>query len=241
MINGIFSTFSGKVAAERRLDVVANNIANAFTAGFKASRPIYNGSTLDADMDPGQVNQTYVNIPDVYVHFSDGPLVSTGNSLDVGIEGSGFFVVSTPKGNMYTRDGQFTLDVNKQLVTTDGDPVMGQNGGPITINGKAVNIGTDGTVSVDGAVVDKIKVVDFSDKSSLKNFGKNLFVNNSATNSETTADKATVKQGYYETSNVNTVTEMVEMVSAMRAYEAYTKADQSVDDSLGKLIDMGKP
>jgi flagellar basal-body rod protein FlgG len=240
MINGIFSTFSGKVAAERRLDIVANNIANASTPGFKATRPVYNGSTVDADVDPDQVNQTYVNIPDVYVHFSDGPLVATGNTLDVAIDGSGFFVVSTPNGNMYTRDGQFTLNADKNLVTKDGNPVMGQNGGAITIDGKAVSIAADGTISVDGTAVDKIKVVDFSDKSSLKNFGRNLFVNVNTTNTETTADKASVKQGYYEGSNVETMKEMVDMVSAMRAYEAYTKADQAVDDSLGKLMDTVK-
>ncbi len=239
MINGIFSTFSGKVAAERKLDIVANNMANAFTAGFKASRPVYNGSTLDADTDPDQVNQTYVNIPDTYVHFSDGPLVATGSPLDVAITGSGFFVVSTPSGNMYTRAGQFTLDKDKKLVTQNGNPVMG-NGGEITINGSNINIGVDGSISVDGAVVDKIKVVDFSDKSSLKNFGQNLFVNVNTANGETTADKATVKQGYYEGSNVETMKEMVDMVNAMRAYEAYTKADQAVDDSLGKLIDTVK-
>jgi flagellar basal-body rod protein FlgG len=236
MINGIFSTFSGKVAAERRLDIVANNIANAFTAGFKASRPVYNGSTLDVPTDPDQVNQTYVNIPGTYVHFSDGPLVATGSPFDLAIDGSGFFVVSTPSGNMYTRDGQFTLDKDKKLVTLGGDPVMGQNG-EITINGKAVTVGSDGSISVDGVAVDKINVVDFPDKNSLKNFGQNLFVNVNTTNGEIPADKASVKQGYYEASNVDTMKEMVDMVSAMRAYEAYTKADQAVDDSLGKLID----
>ncbi len=240
MINGIFSTFSGKVAAERKLDVVANNIANAFTAGFKASRLVCNGSVIDDAANSDQLVQTYVNNPDSYVHFSDGPLVATGNTFDVAIEGSGFFVVSTPNGDMYTRNGQFTLNADKQLVTQDGNPVMGQNGGEITINGKAVTIAADGTISVDGTIVDKLKVVDFSDKSSLKNVGKSLFTNVSTTNAETTADKASVKQGSFEASNVDTVKEMIDMVSAMRAYEAYTKADQAVDDSLGKLIDTVK-
>lgn len=160
--------------------------------------------------------------------------------MDVAIEGSGFFVVSTPNGDMYTRNGQFTLNADKQLVTQDGNPVMGQNGGEITINGKAVTIAADGTISVDGTIVDKLKVVDFSDKSSLKNVGKSLFTNVSTTNAETTADKASVKQGSFEGSNVDTVKEMIDMISAMRAYEAYTKADQAVDDSLGKLIDTVK-
>jgi flagellar basal-body rod protein FlgG len=240
MINGVFSTFSGKVAAERRLEVVANNLANALTPGFKASRPVYNGSTMDGDIQPDQVQQTYVNIPDTYVHFSDGPLIATGNKLDLAINGSGFFEVSTPNGTMYSRDGHCTLSTDKKLVTMDGYPVAGQNGGEITVNGTNVAVGMDGSITVDGAQVDKLKVVDFSDKKGLKNIGSNLFVNTSATNTETAAENFSVKQGYYEASNVDVTKEMVDMISSMRAYEAYTKADQAVDESLGQLIDTVK-
>jgi len=101
-------------------------------------------------------------------------------------------------------------------------------------------IGADGSIFVDGAMVDKLKIVDFTDKKSLKSFGSSLFVNDDPENTETTAEGFSIKQGYYEASNVDTVKEMVDMISAMRAYEAYTKADQAVDDSLGKLIDTVK-
>lgn len=240
MINSVFSTFSGRAAAERRLDITANNLANAMTAGFKASRPVYNGSTVDDEAWPDELQQTYVNIPDIYIHFSDGQLVSTGNKFDVAISGSGFFTVSTPNGDMYTRDGQFTLSADKKLVTTDGNPVVGQNGGEITIGGRNVAIGADGSVVVDGTQVDKLKVVDFSDKRYLKNAGNSRFVNTSAENGETDAQNFSVKQGYYEASNVDVMKEMVDMISSVRAYEAYTKADQAVDDSLGQLISTVK-
>ena len=240
MINGVFSTFSGKAAAERRLEIVANNMANALTPGFKASRPVYNGSTMDGDVQPDQLQQTYVNIPDTYVHFSDGPLIATGNTFDLAINGSGFFVVSTPNGDMYTRDGQFTLSADKKLVTMDGYPVMGQNGGEMTVEGKDVKIEADGSIFTDGTLVDRLKVVDFSDKTYLKNAGSSLFTNGSTTNSETAAGNYSLKQGYYEASNVDVMKEMVDMISSMRAFEAYTKADQAVDDSLGKLIDTVK-
>jgi flagellar basal-body rod protein FlgF len=240
MINGVFSTFSGKTAAERRLEILANNMANALTPGFKASRPVYNGSTMDGDVGPDQLQQTYVNIPDTYVHFSDGPLIATGNTLDLAINGSGFFVVSTPNGDMYTRDGQFTLSADKKLVTMDGYPVTGQNGGEITVEGKDVKIEADGSIYTDGTRLDRIKVVDFEDKTSLKNVGSSLFVNGSTTNNETTPGNYSIKQGYYEASNVDVMKEMVDMISSMRAYEAYSKADQAVDESLGRLIDTVK-
>jgi flagellar basal-body rod protein FlgF len=240
MINSVFSAFSGRAAAERRLEITANNLANAMTAGFKASRPVYNGSTINDSIWPDELQQTYVNIPGIYVHFSDGQLISTGNKLDVAISGNGFFEVSTATGNMYTRDGQFTLTADKKLVTMDGNPVVGQNGGDITIDGTNLAIGADGSIVVDGAQVDKLKVVDFQDKSALKNAGNSCFVNTSPTNTETDAQSFSVKQGYYEASNVDVMKEMVDMISSVRAYEAYTKADQAVDDSLGQLISMAK-
>jgi len=240
MINGVFSTFSGRAAAERRLEILANNLANALTPGFKASRPVYNGSTIDDSIWPDELQQTYVNIPDTYVHFSDGPIIATGGTLDAAINGSGFFVVSTPNGDMYTRDGQFTLNSDKKLVTMDGNPVMGQNGGEITVDGKDIRIEGDGSITVDGAPADRLKVVDFEDKSSLSNVGSSLFANGSTTNTATAADNYSIKQGYYEASNVNVMKEMVDMISSVRAYEAYTKADQAVDDSLGQLITMAK-
>ncbi len=218
---------------------MANNMANALTPGFKATRPVYNGSVLDASIDSNQVPQTYVNIPSTYVHFSDGPLMSTGNSLDLAIEGPGFFVVSTPNGTMYTRDGQFKINQSKQLATIDGYPVEGQNGGPITVSGN-VKVESDGSVYVDGSRVDKVKVSDFSDTTYLKSFGKSLFVNAGTNNTEKDASNFSIKGGAYEGSNVDTMKEMVEMITAMRAYEAYTKADQAVDDSLGKLLDTAK-
>ncbi len=240
MINGVFSTFSGKAAAQRRLEILANNMANALTAGFKASRPVYNGSTMEDDVQPDQLQQTYVNIPDTYVHFSDGPLIATGNTFDAAINGSGFFVVSTPNGNMYTRDGQFTLSADRKLVTMDGYPVTGQNGGEITVEGKEVRIEADGSIFTDGALVDRLKVVDFENKTYLKNVGSSLFANGSTTNSEIAAGNYSVKQGYYEGSNVDVMKEMVDMINSMRAFEAYTKADQAVDESLGRLIDTVK-
>lgn len=239
MINDIFSTYSGKYAAGRRLDIVANNIANVATPGFKASRLIYNGSTLETPVDADQMDQTYVNFNDSYVHFSDAPVVETRNPLDLAIEGQGFFVISTRNGNLYTRNGQFVVNSDKKLVTADGDPVVGESGEPISVDGKEVAIENDGSVFVDKALVGKIKVVAFSQLKDLKNFGKSLFIN-TGSEAETPAASFSLRQHYYESSNVDVMKEMVEMINATRAYEALTKADQSVDETLSKLIEMGK-
>jgi flagellar basal-body rod protein FlgF len=240
MINTIFSTLGGKSVNERRLEILSNNVANANTAGFKAHRPILNVASVGNIDDPTELQQTYVIGTDSYVRFSDAPLVETGNSFDLAIEGSGFFAVTTTKGTMYTRNGQFTLDAEKRLVTQDGNPIQGQGGGDITIDGKEVKIEYDGSIFVDGSRVDGIKVVDFENKKSLFNAGASLFVNTDTANGETVPTQFSVKQGAYEASNVETVQEMIELINSIRAYETYTKVDQMAGDTLDKLIEMGK-
>jgi flagellar basal-body rod protein FlgG len=141
---------------------------------------------------------------------------------------------------MYTRNGQFALNGDKQLVTQDGRPVMGESGGEIILDGKDVNIETDGTIYVDQIRVDRIKVVDFEDKKDLRNYGASLFINTNNDNMEQPVDMPSVKQGAYEGSNVEVMKELVDMISTMRAYETYTKVDQAFNDLMGKLLQLGK-
>jgi len=217
MINQIFRTLGGKSANEKRLDVISNNVANSLTPGFKATRAIFNIAPVGEPTNPGELQQTYVNIADSYVHFSDAPFVDSGNPLDLAIEGSGFFVISTPSGEMYTRNGQFTLDKDKKLVTMDGNAVVGQGGAEITIDGGNVEIGADGSIVVDGARADAIKIVDFTDKRTLRNFGNSLFVNLDDRNQPIAPSNSSVRQGAYEASNVDVVKEMVELAEPATA------------------------
>jgi flagellar basal-body rod protein FlgF len=239
MINGIFSTLGGRYACERKLDVLANNVANALTPGFKAVRAAFTVVPVEDLNNPDGVQQTYVNITESYVHFSDAPFVETGNPFDLAIQGSGLFVISTPQGNMYTKNGQFTLSTEKKLVTMDGNHVLGE-GGEITIDGKDVKIEADGEIFVDGVRAEKIRVVDFENKGTLRNFGKSLFENTDPNNAEIAAPEATIKQGAYEASNVDVMKEMTDLISTMRAYEAYTKVDQMAGEVLEKLIEAGR-
>jgi flagellar basal-body rod protein FlgF len=239
MINNIFSTICSKSANERILEIVSSNVANALTPGFKAIRPIFSVVSVGETDNPEQLQQTYVNVTDTYVHFSDAPLVQTGSTFDLAIEGNGFFVISTATGDMYTRNGQFTLDDQERLVTANGNPVLGE-GGEITVDGKDVKIEVDGSVFVDGERIDKIKVVDFDNKKSLANAGNSLFTNLDEKNGEVSASGFAIRQGAYEASNVNVMKEMVELISALRAYETYTKVDQMTSDIFEKLIEMGR-
>ncbi len=244
-MNGIFSTQSGKSANERELDIIANNLANALTAGFKAISPAFNSTIIEEAGGPDQLAATYVNIPNSYIQFSDAPLTQTGNALDLALEGDGFFAVSTPRGTMYTRNGQFVISAEKKLVMPNGDAVMGQSGGDITLdgmnNGKDIRIEKDGSIYVDKFFVDRLKIVDFPNKQALQNAGGSLFINtDEKNNGEVPADRFSVQQGAYEVSNVDIMNEMVRMISVLRAYESYTKVDQSASDMLGKLIDLGK-
>ena len=128
MLNGIFSTQSGKSANENELHIIANNLANALTAGFKAISPAFSSTVIEEAAGPDQLPATYVNIPDCYIQFSDAPFAQTGNTFDLAIEGNGFFAVSTPGGTMYTRNGQFGLNVDKKLVTQTATRLSARTG-----------------------------------------------------------------------------------------------------------------
>ncbi len=243
MLNSSLITLNGKYVVQRRMEAITNNLANALTAGYKLSKPAFKMGTEEAK--PETAGQTTMQSPTIndletHIYFSEAPLAETGNTLDLAIQGNGFFAISTKEGIRYTRNGQFTLNQDRKLVTTAGDPVMGQ-GGEIALDGKDIKIEGDGSIFVDKILVGNLKVVDFKDKTGLRNAGRSMFVNPGVDNNpETTPSNFTVKQGSYETSNVNVLTEMVDMISVMRAYESYMKVDQSLNDIMSKLIDVVK-
>ena len=240
MLNSLFITLGGKYVIQRKMEAISNNLANASTAGYKVSRPMFKMLTSDTQSSNDlTLPHTAINDLDNHIYFSEAPIIETGNRLDTAIQGNGFFVLAGKEGNVYTRNGQFTLDQDRRLVAMDGSAVMGQ-GGEITLDGKEINIGEDGTIYVDGKQAAQLKIVDFADKTKLRNLGRSSFVNIDPAAAEITPDKVTVKQGYYETSNVNVVAEMVDMMSAVRAYEAYGKIDQAMHDIMSKLLDVTK-
>jgi len=238
-----YVTVAGKYVNEKRLDMIANNLANSLTAGFKASRPVFDvvSSTADGSGTQALLKNVYVNLSDSYIDFSDASLVESGAVLDLAILGNGFFSVLTPEGMRYTRNGQFMLDKTGRLVTMTGQPVMGK-GGEITINvtdGKAISIESDGSIYLGKDLVDIVKVTEFKNINDLKPVSKSNFINTG--NDPGDVPKVySVKQGAYESSNVNVVREMVDLIHTMRAFECYTKIDQMFSDINQKVTDLAK-
>ena len=240
-----YVTVAGKFANEKRLDIITNNLANSLTAGYKAVKPVF-GMTTEAEEVTGEntlLKNPYVNLYDTYIDFSDAPIVDSGSAFDVAIVGKGYFVVQGEEGNLYTRNGQFTLDSGNRLVTMNGNTVLGK-GGEIIIDtatdGKDVHIETDGSIYLGKDLLDVLKVVDFKDEKGLKPVGKSLFENTNEAEGETEPENYSIRQGSYEGSNVNVFREMIDMIQTMRAYECYTKVDQMFGDINTKLVELGK-
>jgi len=236
---GIYSVVSGAVAEEKRLGFISNNLANALTTGYKSSSPVFEAILSSSIIDTDQADSTFVATYDSHINFAQGPLVESGNKLDVALQGDGFFVIQTAQGNRYTRNGQFALDATGKLVTHDGNTVAGE-GGDIIATGKQLSIEKDGSVFVDKVSVGKLKTVRFATKEYLRPVGDSLFENVNPEDQELPVTNCSVNQGYHEGSNVDALKEMIDMIACTRAYEAYGKVQQAFGDMDSKLQDVAK-
>ena len=236
MNSGMYAALSGNLAALRRLEVVSNNLANANTAGFKADQIQFESvlaNVKNPTQDPVFSNERFST------DFSPGPMQKSDNPLDLALEGDGFFVVNTPQGTAYTRQGNFHRGPGGRLVNADGYEVQGSNG-PITVSGGRVQIGGDGVVTVDGVAAGTLARVDFPKPYALSKAGAGLFVpaNPQAPATPSTAE---VKQGYLEGSNVKVIVEMARMIEASRYFETCAKAVKSYDEMTARAAnDLGK-
>ncbi|MCE5323110.1 flagellar hook-basal body protein [bacterium] len=223
MIRALYTAASGLVAQANKQDVIANNIANAQSPGFKREKVVSSsfaqelGSQIAMAVDRERPPYPNSKVDSVIVSTtsardnSQGPIRETGNSFDFAIDGPGAFEVSTSNGTMLTRAGNFRLDSEGELCTADGAKVLGENG-TIEIPDGKLSVAADGEVSVDGMPIDKIKIVGAQE------------------------DQTKLMQGCIEGANVNIVREMVDMITNVRAFEANQKVVSAVDGTLNKLI-----
>lgn len=234
MIRGLYVAAEGMLARQKAQDVIASNLANANTTGFKADQPIFE-MTLERTLaitdgdnhTPIGLLSSGAVLSTTYTDPSPGAIQNTGNPFDFAIEGEGFFVVQTPNGDRYTRSGTFGLDSEGMLVTRDGLAVMGTRG-TIQIPPKSeVTISGDGQISVGGNVIDRLLIVN----GSLTKEPSGWFVGDANPVSE-----PKVRSGALETSNVNVVREMVSMIEWMRIYEAHQKVIHAQDEALGRAV-----
>jgi flagellar basal-body rod protein FlgG len=236
MNSGMYSALSGNLAAMTRMDVISNNLANINTPGFKKDKVSFEG-LLSSAATPSAVPQSSTADPilqkeNIFVDYETGPVVQTGNPLDMTIDGDGFFEVSTPQGLAYTRQGNFRLSSDGTLVTSDGYPVQGQGGG-IVINGSKIEIDAKGVIKVDGVEGATISMFDFPKPYAMKKTGSALFV---PTDSQAVpqASTAALRQGHLEGSNVETISEMVQMIENTRYFEACQKVILGFNDMTSK-------
>jgi flagellar basal-body rod protein FlgF len=242
MDNSLLVSLSQQLAAYRAMDVIANNLANASTPGFKreaAKFEEYVTHTRPAEGQKGSQSLSFVKDAGILRDSSQGTVEQTGATYDVALAGKGFFSVQTPAGMRYTRDGHFSLDANGNLVTSQGFQVQG-DGGAITItpNDGDINIAPDGTISsvVNGVgnQLAKLKVVDFADTRAMTKEGANLYA---TTQTAKAPDTVTMRQGALEASNVQPVVEISKMIEVMRAYEATATLSKSQEDMMRQAID----
>ncbi|HIE56235.1 MAG TPA: flagellar basal-body rod protein FlgG [Chromatiaceae bacterium] len=245
---------TGLEAQQTRMANISNNLANASTTGFKRSRAVFSDllyqnlaqvgaqSSQDTQLPSGLNLGTGVRTVATEKLFTQGNIVQTGNALDVAIQGRGFLQVLMPDGSLaYTRDGTIQMDSQGQLVTSMGYPI--EPGVTIPANAQSITIGSDGTVSVviagDSAPtqVGNLQLADFINPTGLQAIGDNLFLESGSSGSPQTGTPGlngigTLIQGSLESSNVNTVEELVKMIETQRAYEMNSKAIATADQML---------
>ena len=251
MQNALLVGLSRQMTLERQMDVIANNVANANTNGFKADRTLFeeylNSGAREDNFVGSDRRVSYVQDRGTFRDVGQGPMEETKNPLDLAVDGTAYFAVQTAGGERYTRDGKFSLNNQGQLVTSDGNLVLG-NAGPITFQptDHDINVAPDGTVTVlEGtarldSIRGKIRMVSFDDPQKLAKQGANLYAVGGATAQADT--KSSVRQGYIEKSNVNAVVEMSRMVEVMRSYTAVANLLQQQSDlhksAIEKLADV---
>ncbi len=254
MLRSLFIAATGMEAQKLNVDVISNNLANVNTTGFKKSRADFQDLIYQTVRAPGATSAESLQIPSgiqvglgvkpvaVTKIFNQGDFVSTGNSLDMVIEGNGFFQITMPDGTLgYTRAGTFKLDSTGKIVNSDGYAL--EPGITIPTNATNITIGSDGkiTVTQPGSTtpteVGQIQLARFINPGGLSALGKNLFAptaasGDAATGTPGTDGFGTINQGYTELSNVNVVEEMVNMIISQRAYEMNSKAVSASDEML---------
>ncbi|MBP2666914.1 MAG: flagellar basal-body rod protein FlgF [Firmicutes bacterium] len=245
LIRGIYIAASGMLVESLRADVTANNLANVNTAGFKkdfavmkdyASRQIKRINDGEQTPEIGTMGAG-AWIDTIATSYSTGIVRNTNNSLDFALQGKGFFTIETPSGVRYTRNGTFTRSGNGDLVTQDGNRVLGLTG-PINLGatGQAgqVTVAEDGRIFLDGVENNTFMLNGFEDETRLRKEGSSLF--RPPEGVEAQQVNPPVRQGYLELSNVNVISEMVNMIAGFRAYETNSKVVQTHDTLLDKAV-----
>jgi flagellar basal-body rod protein FlgF len=240
MDNALYVGLSRQMVLRKEMDIIANNIANVDTTGFKVESMMQKTVPGAPAVTLGGPRPVKFVAPDgVARDFGQGNLTKTGGELDMAIEGAGFFQLQTPNGPRFTRDGRFTTDNTGRLVSQAGYPVLDESGGEIQIDTEKgqVAIGADGSMSQGEERVGKIGMFKFANAGVLEKAGDNLFRNGSNLQPEPATDVAKLRQGHLEGSNVKPILEITRMVEVSRAFESTAKMMDSAADLSRRAVD----
>lgn len=249
MLDGFRTATQGMKAMSVKQDVIANNLANASTAGFRKEGLVISSFTeiLDREVGGGMtkaggetmMQRDFQHNSELHhrsaTHLNQGALKETGNKFNLALDdnGQGFFTIQTERGIEFTRNGSFRLNTEGFLVTSDGSKLLGHNG-PIKASGNEFKVADNGVVSVDGKQVDRVLVSVFEDASDMQRAGSTAFA--AGTPRVRASNDFRIKQGYLEQSNVNALQEMVSLMEVMRNFEANQKALSAHDSRLQKAV-----
>ena len=249
MVRGLYTAWTGMQNEQKRLDVIANNIANASTTGYKQEGVTSQSfddmlgiKVRDFSVDTNEVigNMTLgVKIGEVYTNHTQGSLRPTGNTFDLALDGAGFFTVKVTDTNgvdhiRYTRAGNYTITKDGYVTDADGNRLQSEAGDLIVPTDAEIVFDMDGTVYANGELIDKITITDFEDYNYLKKYAETMYEPvDGATQKEAAG---AVRQGFLEQSNVNVVQEMTQMIAITRAYEANQKVIQTMDGTLDQAV-----
>ena len=228
-----YIALSRQMVLRRRMDIIANNIANMTASGFRAEKLLEEQVPVSAGK-----RQTINFVQDVAVvrDLTPGAMIPTNNPLDVAIEGEGYFVIGTDEGNRYTKSGQFRLNDLGEITTATGDSVLDDGGASLAIPAASgpITIAPDGTVSTPDTVIGRLNIVTFADAQDLQKAGNSLYRTDQVPQQ---APDARVIQGLIEGSNVRPVMQMTEMMSTMRAYQGTQKIIDSHHELERRMIE----
>jgi flagellar basal-body rod protein FlgG len=234
MIEGLFTSSKNLYSKVQNMDIVANNLANLNTTGFKRELPF---SEIIARYNDENIKQL--------TDFTQGTLLSTNNPLDLALTGDGFFTLETPSGNEYTKKGQFQINEEGYLVNEQGNKVLGESG-PISLSGveldedNKITVSKDGTIKIGDKIIDELQIVKLNESGPLiRKQGLN-FGTETGTYVEAEKETYEVHQGYVEESNVNPVLEMQAMININKEFESTQKVISAIDQSLAKVVDVGR-
>ena len=234
MQNGLYVAISAQVALQRRLETIADNIANMNTVGYRAT-----GVSFESELTrTGETTLNYVSPGSNYVSRRAGELVKTDNSLDFAVQGDGWFGIETPSGPAYTRDGRARIDESGTLRTLNGDPILDAGGAPILVDGTAgpLTVSADGMISQNGRQIGAIGLFDIDLGAALKRTENSGVVPDKPPQPILDFTRDGVVQGAVEASNVDPVREMTRLIELTRAFDGVAAESSQSEGSLQDAI-----